>query len=154
MQIQSLPYSTRHSEPRRCPRSPPESPGQPRNSHTTRTKKCKHTLKPIPTSQKPDKQWVSTRLICQTPYRWKPIPTHTNTPQHKQCSYPQNQPGHPSAHPKCLQKYHRICPVQAPPTKHTGKKTRMRGPHLLQYIMSTLCTRLTEGYLIYGYNLI
>ena len=134
MQSQSLPHSRRHSEPKIYPGSPPESPGQPRNSHTTHTEKRKRTLKPVRTCQKQVQiMGEHQKPICQTLDRWKPIPSHTNTHQHRHCSHPQSQPGHPSAHLECPQRYHRICPIQAPQTQHTGKKIRMRGPHLSQY---------------------
>ena len=124
----SLPHNTRHSEPRRHPRSPPESPGQPWNSPH---RKRKRTLKPIPTSQKPGKQWVNTRnLFAILLTGGNQYPRTQTSPAQP----PQSQPGHPSAHPECPQRYHHICSEQAPPTQHTGKKTRMRGPHLLQYI--------------------
>ena len=52
----SGPPGTSHNEPRRHPRSLPERQGQPWNSHTTHTEKCQHPLKPIPSSQKPNRQ--------------------------------------------------------------------------------------------------
>ena len=124
-QSQSLPHSTKHSGPRRYPRSPPESPGQPRNSHTTLTEKRKRTLKPIPISQKPDKQWMNTRNLSARLLTGGNQSPRTQTPPSQAVQPPPNQPGHPSAHPECPQRYHRICPVQAPPTQqHIGKKTR------------------------------
>ena len=38
------------------------------------------------------------QLICQTLGRWKRIPVHTNTPQHRQCSHPLSKPSHPIAY--------------------------------------------------------
>ena len=73
MQNQSLPHITRHSEPR----SPPESPGQPWNSHTENHKR---TLKPIPTSQKPDKQWVNARNLSARLLTDGNQSPHTQTP--------------------------------------------------------------------------
>ena len=134
MQSQSLPHSTGHSEPRRHPRSSPESPGQPWNSHTTHTEKRKRTIKPIPTSQKPDKQWVNTRNLSARLLTGGNQSPHTQTPP-AQAVQPSLKPTRPpKCSPRMPQRYHRICPVQEPPTQHTGKKTRMRGPHLLQYI--------------------
>ena len=47
MQIRSPTHCTRPNKPRGHPRSPPEHPGQPRNSHTDNTEKRQRTPKPI-----------------------------------------------------------------------------------------------------------
>ena len=64
MQSQCLPHSTRHSEPIRHPRSPPELPAQPWNNHNAQTElKRQRTPKLITTSQSPSKQWVNTKNL-------------------------------------------------------------------------------------------
>ena len=71
MQSQSVPHSTKTQCTKKMPKVTPESPGQPRNSDTTHTKKCKRTLKPIPTSQKPGKQWENPFLGSRRPFPYK-----------------------------------------------------------------------------------
>ena len=127
MQSQSLPHSTRHSEPRKHPRSPQSVQDNLGAATPSTPRKGQRTLKPIPTNQKPDKRWVSTRNLSarlltsgnQSPrtLTFPPPPP----PWPGQAVQP--LPGHPNAYPKCPQGYHRICPVQAPPNQHTGKKT-------------------------------
>ena len=95
----------------------PESPGQPQNSHTTHTKKRKCTLKPIPTFQKPDKQWVNTRNLSAT------LLTGGNQSPRTQTPSAQAVQSHPSAHPKCPHRYHRICLY-----KHPQPSTPARRP--------------------------
>ena len=93
MQSQSLPHSTRHSDPRRQLRSPLESPGQPRNSHTTHTEKRKRTLKPIATSEQ---VYLYTFVSLYSPRdRWKPIAAHTNTPSTGSAATPKANPATP-----------------------------------------------------------
>ena len=138
-------------------------------------------LKPIATSQEPDKQWMnigtlSARLFTggnQSP----PPPPHTHTHTQTPLSPPppprQMQCGHPDAFPRMPprlspylhqtvnQKDSKDHPQSAqanpgPPTQHTGKKTRMRGPDLLQYKKNTMLkvSRMIFNIWVHGHELI
>ena len=93
----------------------PHNPNHPHHPHHPHRKKGQRTLKPISTNQKPGKLWVSTRTTRvltsgnQSP-RTLTSPGTSSTATRWSPQYPQG--------------YHRICPEQAPPTQHTGKKTK------------------------------
>ena len=78
------------------PRAPRPTLEQPHHPHPTTS-----AQKPISTSRKPDKQGVNTRnLSARFLTSGNQSPTHTNIPQYRQCSYHQNQPGHPTYLPR------------------------------------------------------
>ena len=133
---------------------PKVTPREP--SHTSHTKKCKRTLKSIPTNQKHDKQWVNTRLIYQTLEWWKPISTHTNTPSTGSAATPKpTRP--PQCPPRFPLKVSPNLPCTRTPNPAHQQENQNEGTLSLTIYKYLRCvqvvTWLTEGYLIYGYNL-
>ena len=118
MQSQSLPHSTRHSEPRRQPTYPKRalaSYGQP---HHPQRKAQTHAETNL-TSQKPDRQWVNTRNLSARLLTGGNQSPRTQTPPAEEVR--------PPPKPTRPQWYHRICPVQAPPNPAHGQKDQKEG---------------------------
>ena len=133
-QSQSRIHGTRHSEPRRHPRSPPEHPGQPWNSHTTHTEKrpAHAEINPHQPNTR-QKMGEHQKGICQTFYWLKPIPAHTNTPNTGRAATLKANPTIPKAYPEWPKGITISALYKHPQPSTPAKKTRMTGPHLLQY---------------------
>ena len=131
MQSQSLPHSTRHSEPRRYPRSPQivqvnlgtatQSPPSPSSTPSTPKKRSAHAETNL--HQPKARQIVGEHQNYQSLDQWKPIPAHTNIPRHKQYSHSLVTPIPPRVSP------HLPCTSTHPAHRQEDQVLRMRRSH-------------------------
>ena len=109
------------------------NPQRAQANHGTAHTECAsaHWNQSLPAKSPANNGWTPETYL---PHFWL-AETNTHAHKHPQHSHPQSQPGHPMPTPNAPKGITISAPNKQPhAAQHTDKKTRMRGPHLLQYI--------------------